>query len=168
MVFSDCGIGLGPTSLRNTVMKLKSRLHAQQYPNAEENISPINFATVNWIPFSNLSKLSFVCLGHTNDTYFRESMKLYQEFLDASGQDGELFVLKLPEFVENVRGIKEEASYNQQIFDSVKTVVDKMCDSNYTPFEALLKCGGYFRLESPIIIWPTPLVSYNMLPVVAL
>ena len=35
-----------------------------------------------------------------------------------------------------------------------------MCEANYKQFEAVLKCGGYAKLESPIIIWPPPLVSF--------
>lgn len=158
IVFTDCGIGLGPMSLRNTVMKLKTRKHAEQYPMVEDNILAQNYANLNWIPFSNSSKLSFMCLGHTNDNYFREALKLYQELLDISGQNGELFVLKIADNVDAIRNQRDETGASQYLFDSIKAIVDKMCETNFTPFEAVLKCGGYLRLESPIIIWPTPLV----------
>lgn len=142
-------------------MKLKARLHAEQYP-MEENVMAQNYANLSWIPFSNSSKLSFICLGHTSDSYFRDALKLYQEFLDVSGQNGELFVLNIADNSDGIRNQRDETNTSQYLFDSVKMIVDKMCEANYTPFEAVLKCGGYFRLESPIMIWPTPLVSFQV------
>lgn len=36
-------------------------------------------------------------------------------------------------------------------------MIEKLCETNYKPFEVILKCGGYFRLECPILLWPPPL-----------
>lgn len=36
-------------------------------------------------------------------------------------------------------------------------MIEKLCDSNYKPYEAILKCGGYFRLECSVLLWPPPL-----------
>ena len=42
---------------------------------------------------------------------------------------------------------------------SVTEMFDGMCEVNFKQFEATLKCGGYFKLEGPITVWPPPLVS---------
>lgn len=35
-------------------------------------------------------------------------------------------------------------------------MIEKLCESNFKPFEVILKCGGYFRLECPVLLWPPP------------
>lgn len=35
-------------------------------------------------------------------------------------------------------------------------MIEKLCDANFKPYEVILKCGGYFRLECPVLLWPPP------------
>lgn len=120
----------------------------------------------SWIPISNLSKLSFVCLGSTTDSYFQNALDLYQQFLDLSGQKGQLFIAHIESETNKV--IKH--TYNgdgsailtaaQWKNDIIPHIIEEVCESNYKPFEAVLYCGEYHKLESPITIWPTPMVCY--------
>ena len=70
-------------------------------------------------------------------------MNLYQQLLDVSKQNGQLFIPKLHEKSSMERGV-------QKMFKH-------MCEVNYKPFEGILNCGSYFKLESPIYLWPEPM-----------
>lgn len=35
-------------------------------------------------------------------------------------------------------------------------MIEKLCDTNFKPYEVILKCGGYFRLECAVLLWPPP------------
>lgn len=35
-------------------------------------------------------------------------------------------------------------------------MIEKLCETNFKPYEVILKCGGYFRLECPVLLWPPP------------
>lgn len=111
------------------------------------------------MPFSYTSKLSFICLGSTEDKYFQTAIKLYQELLDASGQKGFLFIPKRKSDVEFVKKEEKPTNTSPLHTQSINDLIVKMCEMNYKQFEAVLKCGGYFKLESPIYIWPPPLVG---------
>lgn len=39
----------------------------------------------------------------------------------------------------------------------ISGICQRICDANYKQFEATLNCGSYFKLESKVLIWPTPL-----------
>ena len=116
-----------------------------------------------WIPYKYPSKLSFLCLGNMADSTFRESIKLYQKFLDVSGQKGELFLPNNVALNEEQKAatalIENDYANNSLTRHTVDDIVEKMCEVNYKQFEAILKCGHYFKLESPILIWPSPLVN---------
>lgn len=147
LVFTDCGIGFGTTSLKTTIANLKLlKLKKESLDTA-------------CLPFSYSSKLSFVCLGTLNDSYYQHAIKLYQELLDVSNQKGALF---LPKKRDDNDFIKKEDNSEPSVSDIqgkiVSEMIIQMCETNYKPFEAVLKCGGYAKLESPIIIWPPPLV----------
>lgn len=43
--------------------------------------------------------------------------------------------------------------------DIMPKLIDKMIETNYKRFEAVLKCGGYHKLEAAIIVWPPPKVK---------
>lgn len=71
-------------------------------------------------------------------------MNLYQQLLDTTKQKGQLFV---PKFSES-KTLNERA---------VSKMFKQMCEVNYRPFEAILSMGAYFKLESPVSIFPEPL-----------
>lgn len=145
IVFSDCGIGLGPTSLHNTIKKFQKIRKIEN-----ENL---------WLPYPYPSKINIVCLGNTSDPYFVYATKLYQQFFDVTGQKGQLYIPKCSENFENIK--KEEFDVSSSVSrlskQSVFDAVVKMCETNYKQFEATFKCGSYFKLECPIFIWPPPL-----------
>lgn len=137
LVFTDCGIGLGPSSIRHAIATLRRN---------EPTASPVPAASSMNALFTCASKLSFVCIGQPEeDAYFRVAVGLYQELLDVSGQHGELF---MP--MGNVVGDKR--------VDVMRDIITRMCETNYKPFEAVLKCGGYAKLECAVSLWPKPMV----------
>lgn len=77
----------------------------------------------------------------------------YQQLLDISKQKGALFL-----------ATNDESKISKEDEGSLvlnKAVVEKifknMSEANFKPFEALLKCGGYSKLESNVLIWPSPI-----------
>lgn len=107
-------------------------------------------------------------MGHTTDTYFQQALSIYQEFADVSEQHGQLFVAasgaidstkKLPKNVFGGDGSAQLPTIAQWKSDIVPQLIDKMCEINYKRFEAVLKCGGYHKLEAAVIIWPPQKVS---------
>jgi Integrator complex subunit 14 len=82
------------------------------------------------------------------------ALKLHQQLIDITGQKGQVFAPKIPELGDT----DEEADPDTFHLDKAAAaeLFDRLCETNYKPFEALLKCGAYFKLESPINIWPPP------------
>lgn len=137
IVFTDCGIGFGQTSIRTTIASLRSgKSDAIQ--------------TSMCLPFTFNSKLSFVCIAQPEEAYVRQAISLYQELLDVSGQNGELFVSKPSQGKEKPMILGDEM---------IRDLVNRLCEANYKPFSAVLKCGAYAKLECGVSIWPKPMVS---------
>lgn len=147
LIFTDCGIGIGNTSLKATIATIKQN---QSKPETKE---------LSCLPFSFSSKLSFVCLGSTTDSYFKIAITLYQQLIDVSGQKGCLFVPKLSDELDLVKKEDTSASMVDIQTQILTELIGRVCETNYKPFEAVLKCGGNPKLESHIFIWPPPLVS---------
>uniref|UniRef100_A0A240PJY4 Integrator complex subunit 14 n=1 Tax=Anopheles atroparvus TaxID=41427 RepID=A0A240PJY4_ANOAO len=181
---TDCGVGMGPSSLKNTIINIQNYKAACAAAVAAATAEGVKDATGGvaaavlpqpsdnqWVGFAYPSKLSFVCLGSlATDSAFRCGTKLYQQLLDASGQKGQLFVPRLrPD--EPVPSVDESVSpadngcddaiagaFRSQLTKaSAMEAFETMCETNYRQFEATLRCGGYFRLEEPVIVWPAPL-----------
>lgn len=90
--------------------------------------------------------------------YFLGS-KLYQQLLDVSGQNGQVFIPKLKNLsIEDPIGDDNDEFSKQLNRKCVQELFENMCEQNYKQFEATLRCGGYFRLDGAITIWPAPLV----------
>lgn len=175
LVFTHCGIGLGPTSVPQLIEDLnaKALLAAKATPNRatsspQKSVANDPLSNCNWIPFSDSSKLSFICLGHSSDTYFQQAIEIYQQLLDVSGQHGQLFVAgndggdSSKKATKNVFGGDTSAqlpTIAQWKSDIMPQLIDKMIEINYKRFEAVLKCGAYHKLEAAIIIWPPPKVK---------
>uniref|UniRef100_A0A240PLP3 Integrator complex subunit 14 n=1 Tax=Anopheles christyi TaxID=43041 RepID=A0A240PLP3_9DIPT len=184
---TDCGVGMGPSSLKNTIINIQTYKAACVAAAAAATaaaatdgakvaaaaIGGTNSAAVpqpsenQWVGFSYPSKLSFMCLGSlATDSAFRCGTKLYQQLLDVSGQKGQLFIPRMKMKHEESAGDGEaspntgddgEDTLRQLTRASSLEVFETMCDTNYRQFEATLRCGGYFRLEDPITVWPAPL-----------
>lgn len=179
VVFTHCGVGLGKTSVQNTIANLTVK-NATKAAAAIASTSSTNMLSMapqfllnetpsdSSTPFSGLSKLNFICIGSTFESYFQTAVELYQQFLDVSGQKGELFIAHLepdanqyPKNAYNGDRITFPSTSQWQN-DVMPHLIEEFCDINYKPFEAMLNCGEYHKLESPIIIWPTPMVSFEL------
>lgn len=88
--------------------------------------------------------------------------------MDVSAQNGQLFVAgsdavdSSKKLIKNGFGGEANAQLPtivQWKVDIMPQLIDKMCEINYKRFEAVLKCGGYHKLEAAIIIWPPPKVK---------
>lgn len=176
VVFTHCGVGLGKTSVQNAIINLTVK-NATKAAAAIASTSSTNMLSMapqfllnetpsdSSTPFSGLNKLNFICIGSTFDPYFQTAIDLYQQFLDVSGQKGELFVAHIePEsnkYTKNVyNGITFPTALQWQN-EIMPHLIEEFCEINYKPFEAMLNCGEYHKLESPIIIWPTPMASFH-------
>lgn len=153
LVFTDCGIGMGAESLRSAIATLGQRRSSAHADGQSSNMC---------LPFTFASKLSFLCLGEPADPVFCNALCLYRELLNVSGQLGELFV---PAAAANASKaeVKDSATATALNASSMHDLVMRMCDTNYKPFEATLKCGGYARLECSVNIWPPPTVHTHAL-----
>ncbi|XP_058460146.1 integrator complex subunit 14 [Malaya genurostris] len=150
---TDCGIGLGPSSLKNTIINLQN-YKAQSSSTGVK----VPLSENQWVGFSYPSKLTFMCLGNITDTTFKFGTKLYQQLLDVSGQNGQIFIPKLKSLsIEDPIGDDNDESGKQLNRKCIQGMFERMCEQNYKQFEATLRCGGYFRLEGAISIWPAPL-----------
>lgn len=151
LVFSDLGIGFGPSSVRSLV---------ESFGKDTDNMA------AKCLPFSKSSKLSFVCLGNPEDSYYQCSVRMYQSLLDTSGQMGQLFLSpKRRGSTDDGKESKDDSAVTTVTSDTeaVRSIITSLCESNYKQFEATLKCGGFGKLESAISIWPSPLVSFRFL-----
>ncbi|XP_055325567.1 integrator complex subunit 14-like [Sitodiplosis mosellana] len=168
VAFTHCGVGLGTTSLHSTISTLIAQNASKAAPTSSTNMPKPQFlqnetSSESWIPFSGLSKLSFICLGSTAEPYFQTAIELYQQLLDVSGQKGQLFVAHVESEASKV--IKSTYNGDAAAFPTtsqwkneiITRLIDEMCEINYKPFEAILNCGEYHKLESPIVIWPSPM-----------
>ncbi|XP_031617917.1 integrator complex subunit 14 [Contarinia nasturtii] len=176
VVFTHCGVGLGVTSLQSTIANLTTQ-NASKAASASSSSSSSNALSTNpqyllndvsresWIPFSSLSKLSFICLGSTVDPYFQNAIELYQQFLDVSGQKGKLFIAHIDSENDNKITKGTNCNFPSQTYpttaqwksDIITHLIEELCETNYKPFEATLNGGDYHKLESPVIIWPAPM-----------
>lgn len=146
LVFTDMGIGFGATSIRALI---------------ETYSSEVTDRSKYCLPFSKSSKLSFVCLGNPYETYCKIAVELYQKVLDVSGQTGQIFVVRS---ADNNGGKekKDDLGVTATLdVENVRSMIISMCEVNYKQFEATLKCGGFGKLETPIHIWPAPIVSIS-------
>lgn len=125
---TDLGTGIGKNSLKNLINGT--------------GISPHETLP---LPLPLPSKFSVLCLGNAeDDPGFKYGLNLYQQLLDVSKQKGQLFVPRL----------SDNKTLNER---SVVKMFKQMCDVNFKPFEATLNMGSYFKLESPVSLFPEPL-----------
>lgn len=184
VVFTHCGVGLGKTSVQNAIanwtVKNATKAAAAAAMASTSSTNMLSMApqfllnetpSDNMTPFSGLSKLNFICIGSTCDPYFQAAIELYQQLLDVSGQKGELFVAhtetETNKHMPKTNALNGSGGVDRITFPTMSQwqneilphIIEEFCEINYKSFEAILNCGEYYKLESPIIIWPTPLVN---------
>ncbi|XP_075153129.1 integrator complex subunit 14 [Haematobia irritans] len=151
IVFTDCGLGFGNTSLTTFL---------QNYVGKE------NDAEYSWVKVLKPVKWNFICLGVHGDSYFTRAVGIYQQLLDLTGIKGQLYMTKAPKDAENTTETASSESLKTTVSSGHKSelgrtamfeMIEKLCEANYKPYEVTLKCGGYFRLECPVLLWPPPL-----------
>lgn len=125
---TDAGTGIGKNSLKSLINGT--------------GISPHETLP---LPLPLPSKFSVLCLGNSeDDAGFKYGINLYQQLLDVSKQKGQIFIPRL----------SDNKTLNER---SVVKMFKQMCEVNYKPFEAVLNMGSYFKLESPVSLFPEPL-----------
>lgn len=147
VVFTDCGIGFGSKSLPAIIRSITSNQTAQ-FP---------------WITGLSSTKINVICLGLNSEYYFSKTVGIYQRFFDVSGLKGVLFQ---PKSSDTTPAQDDSRTPNVRKSELGRTVmhemIEQLCESSYKCFETVLKCGSYFRMECPILIWPPPtLCNWN-------
>lgn len=187
IAFTRCGIGLGATSLQTTIvnMNLENVANSDAAQNGSGTHQLLNAMANKYAPNRNISKLSFVCIGTTAEPYFQAAIEVYQQFLDVSRQNGQLFVAH--DEADAYKGGYNGGHSNGDSGDNggsagangngvagappasahwkgeiMAQLVATMCEANYKPFEAMLNCGDYHRLQATsILVWPSPMVGIS-------
>ncbi|KAM7354073.1 integrator complex subunit 14 [Cochliomyia hominivorax] len=148
VVFTDCGLGFGSTSLKTFLQNYVGKEHEQEF---------------SWVKVLKPVKWNFICLGVHGDAYFTRAITVYQQLLDFTGIKGQLYMTKAPKDIDgNESSIIEQQKTTLPGHKSelgrtaMFEMIEKLCETNFKPFEVILKCGGYFRLECPVLLWPPP------------
>ncbi|XP_030382991.1 integrator complex subunit 14 [Scaptodrosophila lebanonensis] len=154
VVFTDCGLGFGSTSISAFLETYIGRESEPEYA---------------WLKTLATYKINFICLGVHSDAYFTNGLALYQQLLDAAQLKGQLFMTK-PVKAEggdggaggqNAGGATSHVSHKSELGrTAVFELVERLCESSYKLTEVKLKCGSYFRLESSVMLWP-PVLPYE-------
>lgn len=140
LIFSDCGLGFGTSSVRNITARFLTN-----------SGDPGEF---DWVdPLHNV-KIHIICMGVLSDPYFSQSIAAYQKYLDVLRLKANLYMPKTKE------ELSEEHTSGKTSSELGRTamaeLVDRLCEQNYKQFEASLKCGGFSRLECKVMVWPAP------------
>lgn len=118
----------------------------------------LNDMSKRYLPNRNLTKLSFIGIGTTADSYFEAAIEIYQQFLDVSGQSGQIFVAHNESDTRIDQNNTALPTLSQWKKKLLPKTIEAMCEANYKPFEAMLHCGEFHQLDAPILIWPNSLV----------
>ncbi|EDV31059.1 uncharacterized protein Dana_GF15169 [Drosophila ananassae] len=144
VVFTDCGLGFGSTSISSF---LDTTL-------ADKEEEP-EFA---WLTTLTNYNLNFICLGLHGDHYFTRGLAVYQQLLDKAGLKGQLFMPKPTKAADTTDGTSNPISNSSHKSELGRTVVfelvERLCEASYKSTEVVLKCGSYFRMEAPVLLWP--------------
>ncbi|XP_017469201.1 PREDICTED: von Willebrand factor A domain-containing protein 9 isoform X1 [Rhagoletis zephyria] len=162
VVFTDCGLGFGSTALKGFLQSYVDKENESEY---------------DWITHLKTIKLNFICMGVHNDYYFTRAFPMYQQLIDFTGLKGQLYLPKPPkEVAEGTENTNDSTKSSANISANTTTtaptshsshkselgrtamfeLIERVCEANFKPYEVLLKVGGYFRLECPVLIWPPP------------
>ncbi|XP_017107047.2 integrator complex subunit 14 [Drosophila bipectinata] len=144
VVFTDCGLGFGSTSI--------SHFLDTTFPDKEDEPE---FA---WLTTLANYNLNFICLGLHGDSYFTRGLSVYQQLLDKASLKGQLFMPKPTKPTDTTDGTSNPISNSSHKSELGRTVVfeliERLCEASYKSTEVILKCGSYFRMEAPVLLWP--------------
>ncbi|XP_002074266.2 integrator complex subunit 14 [Drosophila willistoni] len=144
VVFTDCGLGFGSTSLSGFI---------EAYTGKESE------AEYGWLKTLAAYNINIVCLGLHADHYFTRGLTVYQQLLDVAHLKGQLFTTKpVKQLVDGASNGGEAPSTGSHKSELGRTtvfeLVERLCESSYKSTEVTLKCGSYFRMETPVLLWP--------------
>ncbi|XP_037711754.1 integrator complex subunit 14 [Drosophila subpulchrella] len=149
VVFTDCGLGFGNTSIISFL-----EAYADKETEPEFNFLK-TLANYN---------LNFICLGLHGDHYFTRGLAVYQQLLDKVSLKGQLFMTKPAKNTDAVEGNSNpnpNPSHKSELGrTTVFELIERLCESSYKSSEVTLKCGSYFRMEAPVLLWP-PTAPYE-------
>ncbi|KAH8376668.1 hypothetical protein KR093_000728 [Drosophila rubida] len=139
VVFTDCGAGFGSTSIAAFLENYAGKQTEAEYA---------------WLKALAHYHLNFICLGVHADLHFTRGAALHQQLLDSAALKGQLFMPKPLKTTENGTDVSHNKSElgRTALFE----LIERLCESSYKSTEVTLKCGHYFRLESPVLLWPPP------------
>lgn len=75
VVFTDCGLGFGATSLKTFLTNFVGKEHEPEHA---------------WVKVLKPVKWNFICLGVHGDAYFTRAVTVYQQLLDFTGIKGKI------------------------------------------------------------------------------
>lgn len=143
LIFSDCGLGFGSSSIRNiTARFLTSVGEPGEY---------------DWVePLQNV-KIHIICMGVYSDPYFSQSITAHQKYLDVLRLKANFYLPKTKDEQSEEHSSKISGKTPSELGrTAMSEMVERLCEQNYKQFEANLKCGGFSRLECKVLIWPAP------------
>ncbi|XP_033248509.1 integrator complex subunit 14-like [Drosophila miranda] len=144
VVFTDCGLGFGTTSISGFLETYAGKEADPEYA---------------WLRTVANYNLNFICLGLHSDQYFTRALVMYQQLLDAALLKGQLFMtpVKNPETNEATSTPSHKSELGRT---AVFELIERLCETSYKSTEVTLKCGSYFRMEAPVLLWP-PTTPYE-------
>ncbi|KAH8238878.1 hypothetical protein KR038_005724 [Drosophila bunnanda] len=149
VVFTDCGLGFGSTSVSGFLDAIAS------------NDVDSDFA---WLKTLANFNVNFICMGLHGDHYFTRGLAVFQQLLDKAGLKGQIFVTKPAKNTEAVEGNPNpnpNPSHKSELGrTAVFELIERLCETSYKSTEVTLKCGSYFRMEAPVLLWP-PTAPYE-------
>lgn len=95
-------------------------------------------------------------MGVFSDPYFSQAIAVYQKYLDVLRLKANFYLPKTKDELSEEHSSKGSGKTSELGRTAMADMVDRLCEQNYKQFEANLKCGGYSRLESKIMVWPAP------------
>ncbi|XP_037959587.1 integrator complex subunit 14 isoform X2 [Teleopsis dalmanni] len=157
VLFTDCPIGF-PDNLLQNYIQLKSKTDKKD----------------PWMEMLQKTKINLVGMGVSSNKKFMHSLDVYKKLFEVCNLKFQIFTPKHTKDLNKDECDPKVSRTSSQPFGtnlphtshkselgrtSMFEMIDRLCEINFRPMEALLKCGGYFRLECPVTLWP-PFPSY--------
>ncbi|BFF95413.1 integrator complex subunit 14 [Drosophila madeirensis] len=147
VVFTDCGLGFCSTSISGFLETYAGKEADPEYA---------------WLRTVANYNLNFICLGLHSDLFFTRALVVYQQLLDAAALKGQLFMTPVKNQETNEGGSAASAPSHKSELGrtAVFELIERLCETSYKSTEVTLRCGSYFRMEAPVLLWP-PTTPYE-------
>ncbi|EDW39666.1 GL15605 [Drosophila persimilis] len=122
VVFTDCGLGFGTTSISGFLETYAGKEADPEYA---------------WLRTVANYNLNFICLGLHSQLFMTP--------------------VKNPETNEATSTPSHKSELGRT---AVFELIERLCETSYKSTEVTLKCGSYFRMEAPVLLWP-PTTPYE-------